>query len=314
VQYLEFEKSIAELESKIESLRNIASSEIDITSEIAKLSAKAEKQLRSVYENLEPWQKVQVSRHPERPHFSTYLKELITDFVPLAGDRLCGEDEAIIGGIGKFEDIPCIVIGQEKGSDTASRIRHNFGMAKPEGYRKAIRLMQMANNFKLPILTFIDTSGAFPGKESEERGVAEAIAQCLSKSTELEVPILATVIGEGGSGGAIALGVGNTILMLENAIYSIISPEGCSSILWKDADHARDAAQALNLTAQNLKKLGVIDDIIPEPLGGAHRNIKETISNLRPILLKYLKENLKLHASELKLARREKFLKMTRQA
>jgi acetyl-CoA carboxylase carboxyl transferase subunit alpha len=312
VQYLEFEKSVAELESKIESLRHMSSNEIDITSEIAKLSAKAEKQLKSLYESLEPWQKVQVSRHPDRPHFSTYLKNLITDFVPLAGDRLCGEDEAIIGGIGKFEDIPCVIIGQEKGWDTASRLKHNFGMAKPEGYRKAIRLMDLANNFKLPILTFIDTSGAFPGKESEERGVAEAIAQCLSKSTEIEVPLIATVIGEGGSGGAIALGVGNSVLMLENAVYSIISPEGCSSILWKDAEHARDAAQALNLTAQDLKRLGVIDDIIPEPMGGAHRNVEATIENVRSTLLKYLKDNLRLHAKELKESRQEKFLKMTR--
>lgn len=313
LQYLEFEKSIAELESKIESLRNLSGNEVDITSEIAKLSAKAEKQLRSVYEKLEPWQKVLVSRHPERPHFLHYLKTLITDFVPLAGDRLFGEDEAIIGGIGKLEDYPVVVIGQEKGFDINSRLKHNFGMPKPEGYRKVVRLMKLADSFKLPVLTFIDTSGAYPGKESEDRGIAEAIAQCLSVSTELEVPIIATIIGEGGSGGAIALGVGNTILMSENAIYSVIAPESCSSILWKDSNHDKDAAEALKLTAQDLKKLNIIDDIIPEPLGGAHRNPEEMADTVKTYLLKHLKEELKLHGPELKERRRDKFLKMTRQ-
>src|SRR5437763_10462179 len=270
--FLDFERPIAELEGKIDELRHLsADSGLNIAEEVGRLETQAVRLLRQSYAKLTPWQKVEVARHPERPHCRDFIAGLITDFTPLAGDRSFAEDAAVIGGLGRFRGRSVMVIGTEKGADTESRIKHNFGMARPEGYRKARRLMRIAERFGLPVLTFVDTAGAYPGVDAEARGQSEAIAGAIETCLDLRVPVIATIIGEGGSGGAIALAGGNTVLMLEHAIYSVISPEGCASILWRDAEHAQEAAEALRLTAQGLLRLGVIDVVVPEPLGGAHR-------------------------------------------
>lgn len=310
--FLEFEKSIAALEGKIEEMRRLSEDEINITDEIERLQTKIQKQLKQVYTKLSPWQKTMVARHPNRPHFQDYLKAIFTDFIPLAGDRLFGEDQAVIGGVASFMGQSVIVIGQEKGSDTESRIQHNFGMAKPEGYRKAQRLMALAEKFKLPIITFIDTAGAYPGLGAEERGQSEAIAKTIEISLGLTVPIISVVIGEGGSGGAIAIATANKVLMLEHSIYSVISPEGCASILWRSGEYAKDAAEALKLTAQDLNDLDVIDDIIEEPLGGAHRFPETMFTSVRDALQKSLLE-LESSKVDFKKHREDRFLKIGRE-
>jgi acetyl-CoA carboxylase carboxyl transferase subunit alpha len=278
--YLDFEKPVAELEAKVEELRQIGESggAVAIADDIARIEAKAAAALKDLYAALTPWQKTLVARHPERPHFVRYCARLITDFTPLAGDRTFGEDQAIVGGFGRFEGEPVCVIGQEKGSTTDARIRHNFGMARPEGYRKAVRLMELADRFELPVLSFIDTAGAYPGIEAEERGQAEAIAHSTEAQLGLGIPNVAVVIGEGGSGGAVALATANKVLMLEHAIYSVISPEGAASILWRDAGRAQEAATAMKITAQDLLRLGVVDGIVSEPTGGAHRDPEAAIA------------------------------------
>ncbi|MCH4027052.1 MAG: acetyl-CoA carboxylase carboxyltransferase subunit alpha [Acetobacter fabarum] len=314
-QFLDFEKPVAELENKIDELRQMTDPEgVNIEEETARLSDKAEKHLRTIYAKLTPWQKVQVARHAQRPHTQDYIGRLITDFTPLAGDRLFGDDKAIIGGIGRFDGMPVMVIGTERGSDLETRLQHNFGMARPEGYRKAQRLMKMAGQFKLPILTFIDTAGAWPGIDAEQRGQAEAIARSIATCFDAPVPLIATVIGEGGSGGAVALGAGDRVLMLEHAIYSVISPEACASILWRDPKQASTAAETLRLTAQDLKRLGLIDQIIPEPVGGAQRDPAAAMDAVRGALGAMLKDLLPLAPEKLKELRREKFLAMGREA
>lgn len=271
--FLDFEKSIAELEGKIEELRHLANSgDLNIVDEIGRLQSKVDKQLKQIYAKLSPWQKVKVARHMERPQFFTYLEALFQDFTPLAGDRAFGEDQALIGGLARFRGKSVVVMGTQKGQDTESRLRHNFGMPMPEGYRKARRLMELADRFHLPVITFIDTAGAYPGIDAEERGQAEAIARCIETCLKIQVPLISIVIGEGCSGGAIAIGATNSILMLEHAVYPVISPEGCASILWRSSTKAAEAAEAQRLTAQDLYKLKIIDQIIPEPVGGAHRN------------------------------------------
>src|SRR5437763_11234998 len=291
--FLEFERPIAELEGKVEELRHLsAASGLNIAEEVGRLQAQADRFLRQAYARLTPWQKVEVARHPERPHCSDFIAGLITEFTPLAGDRSFAEDAAVIGGLGRFRGRSVMVLGTEKGSDTESRLKHNFGMARPEGYRKARRLMRIAERFGLPVLTFVDTAGAYPGIDAEARGQSEAIARAIETCLDIRVPIVSAVIGEGGSGGAIALAAGNSVLMLEHAIYSVISPEGCASILWRDGEHAPQAAEALRLTAPELLRLGVIDRVVPEPLGGAHRVPQEAIAAaggaldevLRPLL------------------------------
>lgn len=307
--FLDFEKPIADLEGKIEELRHLSSGgELNIVEEISKLQAKVDKLLKQTYGNLTSWQKVQVARHPNRPQFFDYLNELIQDFIPLAGDRCFGEDQAIIGGIGKLAGHSVMVIGQQKGNDLESRLRHNFGAARPEGYRKAKRLMEMADRFRLPIITFIDTAGAFPGVDAEERGQAEAIARSIETCLRVKVPIISIVIGEGGSGGAIAIGVANTVLMLENAVYSVISPEGCASILWRSRDKAPEAAEAQKLTALDLFQLGVIDRIVTEPMGAAHRNVKQVIAAVGKSLEQALVPLLTMDGEALLRHRQEKFL------
>lgn len=310
---LDFEKNIFEIEAKIESLKYLAQSEdVDITQEVSRLQQKLEKQVKASYANLTPWQKSQVARHPQRPHCLDYVNALIEDFTPLCGDRLFGDDEAMIGGIGRFKNISVVVLGQEKGHDIESRVKYNFGMAKPEGYRKAQRLMDMADKFNMPVIAFVDTSGAFPGVEAEARGQAEAIASSIQKCLQVKTPIVSIVIGEGGSGGAIAIATANRVLMLEHSIYSVISPEGCASILWRSSDKVQEATEALRLTAQDLRKFGVIDEIISEPLGGAHRNPQAVIERVGESILKHLKELMPLGGEELKKRRTEKFLKMGR--
>ncbi|HLS68640.1 MAG TPA: acetyl-CoA carboxylase carboxyltransferase subunit alpha [Kiloniellales bacterium] len=309
--YLEFEKPVAELENKIEELRHLSGDdELNIAEEVARLQAKAERQLKTVYAKLTPWQKCLVARHPERPHAKDYVTRLLEDFMPLAGDRLYGEDPAIVGGIGRFQGRTVVVLGQEKGHDTNSRVTHNFGMARPEGYRKAQRLMQMAQRFQVPVITFVDTAGAYPGVGAEERGQAEAIARCMDLSLQLTVPLVAVIVGEGGSGGAIALASANHVLMLEHAIYSVISPEGCASILWRSSEQAQEAAEALRLTAQDLRALAVIDDIVPEPLGGAHREREETLEAVGKRVEEALSRLENLGGDELRAIRRQKFLDM----
>src|SRR5215472_8604671 len=309
--FLDFEQPIAELESKIEELRHLSTTkELNIAEEVGRLEGTADRLLRQAYARLTPWQKVQVARHPERPHCLDYMDGLISEFVPLAGDRAFGEDAAVVGGIGRFRGRSVVVLGTEKGSDTEARLRHNFGMARPEGYRKARRLMRLAEHFALPVLTFVDTAGAYPGVDAEARGQSEAIARAIEACLDLKVPLVASVIGEGGSGGAIALAAGNTVLMLEHAIYSVIPPEGCASILWRDAEHAQEAAEALRLTAQDLQRLGVVDRIVPEPLGGAHRAPKEAVGQLGEALDEALRPLVTLDGGALRLQRREKFLAM----
>jgi acetyl-CoA carboxylase carboxyl transferase subunit alpha len=312
-QYLDFEKPIAELEGKIEELRHLSgSSNLNIADEVARLQQKVERQLRQTYAKLTPWQKVQVARHPERPHALDYIGALVEDWTPLAGDRLFGDDLAILGGIGRVDGRSCVVLGQERGHDTETRVKHNFGMARPEGYRKAQRLMGLADRFRLPVVAFIDTSGAYPGIDAEARGQAEAIARAIDVCLTIKVPFVAVVIGEGGSGGAVAIGAANRVLMLEYAIYSVISPEGCASILWRTRENAPDAAEALKLTAQDLLKLGVIDEIIEEPLGAAHRERSATISKVGRAIASQLRDLSQLDGDILRTRRREKFLEMGR--
>jgi acetyl-CoA carboxylase carboxyl transferase subunit alpha len=309
--FLDFERPVAELEGKIEELRRLSTTgELNIADEVGRLQSTADRLLRQTYSRLTPWQKVQVARHPERPHCLDYIGGLITDFVPLAGDRAFAEDAAIVGGIGRFRGHSILVLGTEKGADTEGRLKHNFGMGRPDGYRKARRLMRLAERFGLPVLTLVDTAGAYPGVDAEARGQAEAIARAIETCLDIKVPLVAAIIGEGGSGGAIALAAGNTVLMLEHAIYSVISPEGCSSILWRSAEHAPDAAEALRLTAEDLQRLGIIDRIVAEPLGGAQRAPKEAIEQLGEAIEEALRPLLALAGSTLRLQRREKFLAM----
>jgi acetyl-CoA carboxylase carboxyl transferase subunit alpha len=312
--YLDFETPLAELEGKIAELRTLAQGDktVSIADEVKALEKKAAKQLSDLYQNLDPWQKAQVARHPERPHAVDYIDQLITEFTPMAGDRKFAEDFAVIGGLGRFNGEAVMVIGQEKGNDTTSRLKRNFGMARPEGYRKAVRLMEMADKFGLPVISFVDTAGAYPGIDAEERGQAEAIARSTDCCLALGVPSVAVVIGEGGSGGAIAIATANVVLMLEHAIYSVISPEGAASILWRDAARAKDAAAAMKITAQDLKKLGVIDDIIPEPRGGAHRGKVETITATGEVIARALKAYDGVSGEVLRTQRREKFLAIGR--
>jgi acetyl-CoA carboxylase carboxyl transferase subunit alpha len=312
--YLDFEKPVAELEAKVEELRTMAESgdAVAIGDEIQRLEVKANQALRDLYAQLTPWQKTMVARHPERPHATDFIKALIEDFSPLAGDRKFGEDEAIIGGFGRFRGEPICIIGHEKGSDTESRIRHNFGMAKPEGYRKAVRLMELADRFELPVLSFVDTAGAYPGIGAEERGQAEAIARSTDACLALGVPNVAVVIGEGGSGGAIAVAAANRVMMLEHSIYSVISPEGAASILWREPSKAQDAANNMKITAQDLLKFGVIDAIIPEPTGGAHRTPDKAIETTGDFIQNALKDLSGLSRDAVRRARQDKFLMIGR--
>ena len=312
--YLDFEKPVAELEAKVEELRRMgeASDAVAISEDVTRLEEKASQALSEIYAALTPWQKTQVARHPQRPHFELFREGLITDFTALAGDRSFGEDEAIVGGFGRFRGEPVCVIGQEKGSDTQSRIRHNFGMARPEGYRKAVRLMELADRFSLPVLSFVDTAGAYPGIEAEERGQAEAIARSTEACLALGSPSITLVIGEGGSGGAIAIASTNKVLMLEHAIYSVISPEGAASILWRDSARAQDAATNMKITAQDLLRLGVIDRIVQEPLGGAHRDVEVVITSAGDAIAAALADLAGMDAQALRDHRAEKFLAIGR--
>jgi len=305
--FLDFEKSIAELDSRIAELREGQTAGA-IEPEIEKLQAKSDKMLRDVYAKLTPWQKTQVARHPERPHFKDYVAGFVEDFMPLAGDRAFADDKAIIGGFGKIGGRRCMVIGHEKGDDTASRLKHNFGMAKPEGYRKAIRLMELADRFHLPVVTLVDTSGAFPGIQAEERGQAEAIARSTEACLALGVPLVAAIVGEGGSGGAVALAAANRVLMFEHAVYSVISPEGCASILWRTSDKAADAAEAMRITAAELTSFGVCDRIVPEPVGGAHRDPEAAIASLAAVIGEELDVLTRQTPEQLRAARRDKYL------
>ena len=309
--YLEFEKPIAELDRRIIELRGTASAgSANIDAEVERLDAKSSKLLRETYSRLSPWQKTQVARHPERPHFKDYVAGIAEDFMVLAGDRAFADDQAIIGGLARIDGRRVMLIGHEKGDDTASRLRHNFGMAKPEGYRKAIRLMALADRFGVPVISLVDTSGAFPGVQAEERGQAEAIARSTEQCLALKVPMIAAVVGEGGSGGAIALAAANRVLMFEHAVYSVISPEGCASILWRTADKAADAAEAMRVTAQQLAEIKVIDRIVPEPLGGAHRDPAAAIEALKAVLVEELDQCAKLSGEQLLEQRRAKFLSL----
>ncbi|MDD9876767.1 MAG: acetyl-CoA carboxylase carboxyltransferase subunit alpha [Magnetovibrio sp.] len=309
--YLDFEKPIAELEGKIEELRHLSGSgEVNIADEVSKLQTKVDKLLSQTYSKLTPWQKTQVARHHDRPHAVDYIAAWIEDFTPLAGDRAYADDQAIVGGMGRFRGRTVMIIGTEKGADTDARVNHNFGMARPEGYRKAQRLMDMADRFKLPVVTLIDTPGAYPGVDAEARGQAEAIARSIETCLNLKVPLVSVIIGEGGSGGAIALATANTVLMLEHAIYSVISPEGCASILWRSGDNAQDAAAALKLTAQDLLELGVIDTVVAEPMGGAHREPDQIIAGLADAVDAALAGLLNEDGGVLKARRRDKYLAM----
>lgn len=309
--FLEFEKPIAELEGKIEELRHLdAGGGVSIADDIGKLEAKVSRLLKETYDKLTPWQKVQVARHPERPHFVDYIDGLVEDFTILAGDRTFAEDAAIVGGFGRFRGRSVVVVGNEKGKDTESRIKHNFGMARPEGYRKARRLLDLANQFHLPVITLVDTAGAYPGVGAEERGQAEAIARSIQSCLGLRVPIISVVIGEGGSGGAIALAAADRVLMLEHAVYSVISPEGCASILWRTNEAAKEAAEALRLTAEDLKKLRVIDAVVEEPVGGAHRNKREAIRRVGDAIADHLEQLVGVEGGALRARRREKFIDM----
>ena len=309
--YLDFEKPIAELEGKIEELRHLSGSgEVNIADEVTKLQAKVDKLLAQTYSKLTPWQKTQVARHHDRPHAVDYISAWIEDFTPLAGDRAFAEDQAILGGIGRFRGRSVMVIGTEKGADTEARVKHNFGMARPEGYRKAQRLMTMADHFGLPVITLVDTPGAYPGVDAEARGQAEAIARSIETCLALKVPLISVIIGEGGSGGAIALATANTVLMLEHAIYSVISPEGCASILWRSGDMAQAAAAAMRLTAQDLMEFGIIDVVVPEPMGGAHRERDIVIDALEDAVDEALNAFQGMEGAMLKASRRDKYLAM----
>ncbi len=311
IAFLDFEKPIAELEGQIRELKAMSpGSGVSVEEEIRRLEVKLQKLLKATYAKLTPWQKTQVARHPDRPHFPDYVQGLIQDFMPLSGDRAFADDPAISGGIGRFRGRSVMVIGHEKGEDTQSRIRHNFGMARPEGYRKAIRLMEMAARFELPIVTFVDTPGAYPGVGAEERGQAEAIARSTETCLSVGTPLVSVIVGEGGSGGAVALASGNRVLMFEHAIYSVISPEGCASILWRTADKAKEAAEALKITAQDLLKLKVIDEIVSEPVGGAQRNKAAAVKSLGDAIERALNDLVDLSPDKLRQLRREKFIAM----
>ncbi len=309
-QYLEFEKPLAEIEGKAEELRALAreNDEMDVEKEAAALDKKADDLLKSLYADLTPWRKCQVARHQDRPHCQDYINALFTEYTPLAGDRNFADDHAVMGGIARLGGKPVMVIGHEKGNDTKSRIERNFGMARPEGYRKAIRLMELADKFDLPVITLVDTPGAYPGKGAEERGQSEAIARSTEKCLEIGVPLISVIIGEGGSGGAVAFATANKVAMLEHSIYSVISPEGCASILWKDAEKMREAAEALRLTAQDLKKLGVCDEVIKEPMGGAHRDREAAIAAVGKALSKLLSQLEGKSADKVRGDRRKKYL------
>ncbi|MCM8556375.1 acetyl-CoA carboxylase carboxyltransferase subunit alpha [Sphingomicrobium sediminis] len=309
--FLDFERPIAELENRVSELRDTADNgDVDLSAEIRRLEVKARKLLSETYKKLTPWQKTQVARHPERPHFKDYVAGIAEGFVPLAGDRNFAEDAAIVGGLARIDGRKVMLIGHEKGSDTASRLKHNFGMAKPEGYRKAIRMMQLADRFGLPVVTLVDTPGAFPGVQAEERGQAEAIARATEQCLALGVPMVATIVGEGGSGGAVAIAAANRVLMYEHAVYSVISPEGCASILWRTADKAADAAEAMRITAGHLKELGVVDRIVQEPLGGAHRDHAKAYSYLKAAIVEELDGLDGMGRNALVQQRRQKFLAM----
>jgi acetyl-CoA carboxylase carboxyl transferase subunit alpha len=307
--YLDFEKPIAELETRVAELRETASnSDIDVSAEVGRLEGKANKLLKDAYAKLTPWQKAQVARHPERPHFKDYVAGIAEDFLPLCGDRAFADDPAIIGGLARIDGRRVMLLGHEKGDDTVSRLKHNFGMAKPEGYRKAVRLMKLADQFGIPVVSLVDTSGAFPGVEAEERGQAEAIARSTEQCLLLGVPMIAAIVGEGGSGGAIAIAAANRVLMFEHAVYSVISPEGCASILWRTADKAPEAAEAMKITAADLHALGVVDRVLTEPLGGAHRHPEAAIGTLKGALIEELDGCGELGRDELRAQRRAKFL------
>jgi len=313
--FLDFEKPIAEIEGKIEELRHLPESpDVDIAEEVERLSEKVDRLIRSTYARLTPWQKTQVARHPARPHAADVVAGLITDFVPLAGDRAFGDDRAVVAGLGRFEGSAVAVLGTEKGAETEARVAHNFGMARPEGYRKARRVIELAGRFGLPVLTFVDTPGAYPGIDAEARGQAEAIARAIEACLAAPVPVVSAIIGEGGSGGAIALAAADHVLMFEHAIYSVISPEGCASILWRDAANAEAAAEALKLTAEDLRKLGLIDTVVPEPLGGAHRDPAAAIAALGRAVSAALAPLVSQPGPSLVAHRREKFLAMGRAA
>ena len=309
--YLEFEKPIAELESKISELRHLPNSgDVDIAEEVMRLQAKVDKQIRATYARLTPWQRVQVARHGERPHAQRYIDRLITDYTPLAGDRVFGEDAAVLGGLGRIGGRSIVVIGQEKGDDTDSRLKHNFGMARPEGYRKAQRLMHLADRFRLPVLTLVDTPGAYPGLDAEARGQAEAVARSIDTCLAIGVPLVSVIIGEGGSGGALAIASADRVYMLENSVYSVITPEGCASILWRNNTNAEDAAEAMKVTAVDLKKLDVIDEVIPEPMGGAHRAPDEAIDTVGKVVAQAIGELSQFDPDTLRRRRQDKFLAM----
>jgi len=305
--YLEFERPVAELDARIKAIQ-AGEAEGDVST----LEKKAQSQLKSLYSKLGAWEKTQVARHPARPHFSAYVDSLISDYTPLAGDRAFGDDHALLGGLGRIRGVPVVVMGHEKGTTTETRLKHNFGMANPEGYRKAVRLMDMADRFSLPVISFVDTAGAYPGKAAEERGQAEAIARSIDRGLSLRVPFVAVVTGEGGSGGAVAIATANRVLMLEHSIYSVISPEGCASILWRDPKRAADAAKALKVSSKDLKAFGIVDQIIDEPLGGAHRAAGETTKRVGATILTHLEELSRLTPEELVRQRRSKFLEMGR--
>ncbi len=310
---LDFEKDILEIEEKIEHLKLLAKDEdMDITREIRRLERKLGQHVNRTYMNLSAWQRAQIARHPERPHCLDYINAFVDDFTLLAGDRCFADDEAMVCGIGKIDGHAVVVMGQEKGNDLETRIKYNFGMAKPEGYRKAQRMLDLADKFHLPVISFVDTAGAYPGVDAEARGQAEAIASSIEKCLKVKTPIISVIIGEGGSGGAIAIATANRVLMLEHSIYSVISPEGCASILWRSADKTKDATEALRLTAQDLKALGIIDEVIKEPMGGAHRNPQQAMSAVKDVVLKHLRELENLTPDELKKQRTEKFLNMGR--
>ena len=310
--YLDFEKDLAEIQSKISDLESLpdSSDSKNIKNEIELLKTKSADVLKDLYGEMNPWRKCQVARHPERPHTKDYIDYMISEYTPLSGDRNFAEDLAIVGGLGRLQDTPVVVLGHEKGNTTESRLQRNFGMARPEGYRKATRLMKLADKFGLPIITFIDTPGAYPGKGAEERGQAEAIARSTQTCLEVTVPIISIIIGEGGSGGAIAMASANTLIMLEHSIYSVISPEGCASILWKNSDKMREAADALKLTAQHLEKLGVVDKIVNEPLGGAHRNKNKALEDVKKAVLKEVLSFQKIDRQQIKKLRSEKYINM----
>ncbi len=310
--YLEFEKELAEIENKASELRSISerNNKLDTNNEAKLLDEKASKLLKDIYEQLTPWQKCLVARHQDRPHCLDYVKNMFSEFIPLAGDRNFAEDNAIIGGVARLDGRPIVIIGHEKGNDTKSRIKRNFGMARPEGYRKAIRLMDLANRFKIPVITLIDTPGAYPGKGAEERGQAEAIARSTEQCLNLEVPLISVIIGEGGSGGAVALATANLVIMLEHSIYSVISPEGCASILWKNPNMMREAAEALKLTSTDLKALGVVDSIIEEPIGGAQRDPRKIFEKVKISLTESINKLSKMSGKELRENRRDKFLEI----